>query len=864
MLFLLIVAGFLSACCGPKMIEVKVVFQNVDPNMGVESYTQEIEIGTGFDLKFVIPEGYTDEGMTATWNKKPLAFTTTDAKTLEKEEHRYTIDKTIAYSFKRLVTDIEIVFDMTSVKKQQFAINFSKDIIEKTKKATEVWGEYDSNITLLTIDEKDVEDLRVLDSDKILKTRTIDAERPSAIVDYGEYIIVCYMSASHREIDSFYSEITDFTPEVNQAQDGALSYAHYDVALRGNQYYNRHYEGFVQSASRLYYIGKIQEDISLQKNVPGYQESKGFVIEDNENKFTILTNQSKYNSDLLSIEVFAPTTDEYVESANMEQVQFSENNETKTVNLKRIDIDFEKSDEGTFVKDDKGNFINDENGLFVELNKGKGVVELKDAENPQYYQQTNSEQVYQYLNRYDAYNIYLGEDKSQDLYLTEREKDLLSDEIYIKVKSSYQLSQILNFNLLQEEKQNVLNNPYSVIYNSKENSDSYKGVNDCVVESYLSEEENVGYKIIRINKALLDEFQDRFVLSNLGVVDGQTVEYQTGNAILYVQAEPSSVDTLRLNHKFLYTEVFCPTFYDSDLYTINHNYNTEVYVNEVVGDDTGLVKLRENRNYGFLDLHGKGADFSYFYTPEVLQVKTDENGPIITSGGYEYIIDSNNRIATYKNINVDIYGKLQDPLYYSKIENLNVLVEGNDPGNEYRYNFQGQEYTGYISMQDIDLYTQKTVTEGPYVKTGYSISVHFDLQQKNLRKANVDFNQLQFIDSYKDAILITNDVAFKDYSSFVVIDEFTKSTAAKDITFGSTSDIYYLIASDHSLDFDFYHKVGEEYVKISEDCLLRDIAGNEIEIEYNNKLYKVYAKYQSVDLYSVDSSSVYYVKKPTN
>ena len=93
--FLLVTAGLLSACCGPRQLKVNIVFQDVDPNMGVKNYVEKIGVAEGVKIEFVIPEGWTHEGMTATVNGEACDFEVEYVDENLEEEYRYATEKKI-------------------------------------------------------------------------------------------------------------------------------------------------------------------------------------------------------------------------------------------------------------------------------------------------------------------------------------------------------------------------------------------------------------------------------------------------------------------------------------------------------------------------------------------------------------------------------------------------------------------------------------------------------------------------------------------------------------------------------------------------------------------------------------------------
>ena len=159
------------------------------------------------------------------------------------------------------------------------------------------------------------------------------------------------------------------------------------------------------------------------------------------------------------------------------------------------------------------------------------------------------------------------------------------------------------------------------------------------------------------------------------------------------------------------------------------------------------------------------------------------------------------------------------------------------------------------------------VNNTTFVGNQLRIEVCLNLTTNNTSVFNVDFSGLTFTDEYNDAIYMSNDIDFDSMDDFTRIDSIVVDADTSNIKFGYYKDIYYFVYSeDENLEFDIY--VGQENPstqefegkfdvdrQISNKKILKDILGNTVRVTDNKgRVYVVYTKYQSCDVYSVKGS----------
>jgi len=754
-LMCLLCVGGISACCTPNDCEVKVIFSEVDENMGVSSYSETIKYGENFSVEFIVPEGYDHSTITAKVDEKEFDYSVEFLDDTLEESYQYSTQKTIRLTINKINRDFDLVFDMSEVRKKQFSVTMNDALRLIGKK------DDDTNFKIVSVKPESVSNLTQLSSDVVTNVRKFVTN--TVTVDYGEYIILCYTKQmGHSEIPTVYSDVGFFTDEEDIKTTSAIDYVSYDVATRGNTFYSMQENGIPNSSTRLFYMGKIQENINLYDAIPNLEIAKGFSIE-NKNIFTLLTNKQDYKSEMLDIKLFAPSS-----------VSYSYSNDS----LDKIN-----------------------NTTIQRIDKYSTGETLK-----------NPTVVYEYLNRYDAYQLYVGNNIATDSLINQVQRNSLPSTLYLSVGTQDFLEEHLDISLLSYEKQNEND---TITY-------------DQLLTEYITSEK--GEKFYKIDAEVLSEF-----LLDRAVDDGNggVTPYNTGCCILYVAINPKYVDDTRLNHTFPYSSINYPIVYGTDSSgKINYDYEVSFYI---LNDDG-------SKDYGFLDLHKFDEDIVFFETSKLWAYE----------GGEWQCLN---------NLYVTISGPDYNDYYSPVIER--VFMELNYDGNIFAGGVPVEDSKTFNGIKDLPV-DISGLSDKPYSLNQYGIFITLSLTTLNVDSIRVDFGALEFTDQNNDAIFATNTAIFSNIAYFSQI--YALNCAEQDdVRFGSNIDIFYIVLADTPLDFDIYVGQVEEgtdqYVgikdekrKISATKKLCDIAGNEVKVELYGKMYNVYVKYQNCDIYALQGT----------
>lgn len=383
--FALIICGFLfSSCCSPSPSKISVHFEGADERLGLKDYTYDLAFNGNLVVSFTVPKGYDHTKISATINGNNIAneeVVFEEGKTVE-EGYEYTLDKTITYRVNFIKRDSSVVVNLTDMQKLKFDIVLDKDM---------------ENFTVLSIPEEKTENLFL----ELLESEVIEQysfTNHKASIEYGNYIVLKHnINSSKQDYDAIYSNITHFTSDRNKSNLGSLEFATYNKAVKGNTdyLYNKNRSGEV-----LYYIGELKEDVSFQTTIPNYIEDKGFDIERKPNTFYLYTNLSDYNSEMFSLDAYAPTNEVY-----------------------------------------------DQNNPDMDIIDGKTVKKVSPFDI--------------HKDRYAIYKIYLGLDKDTDVLLNQEDKEDLNTGLYFVLSSSIGLENI-NFKMLADEFERPTNQTYKL------------------------------------------------------------------------------------------------------------------------------------------------------------------------------------------------------------------------------------------------------------------------------------------------------------------------------------------------------------------------------------------------------------------
>lgn len=383
--FALIICGFLfSSCCSPSPSKISVHFEGADERLGLKDYTYDLAFNGNLVITFTVPKGYDHTKVSATINGNNISneeVVFEEGKTVE-EGYEYTLDKTITYRVNFIKRDSSVVVNLTDMQKLKFDVILDKDM---------------ENFTVLSIPEEKTEDLFL----ELLESEVIEQysfTNHKASIEYGNFIVLKHnINSSKQDYDAIYSNITHFTSDRNKSNLGSLEFATYNKAVKGNTdyLYNKNRSGEV-----LYYIGELKEDVSFQTTIPNYVEDKGFDIERKPNTFYLYTNLSDYNSEMFSLDAYAPTNEVY-----------------------------------------------DQNNPDMDIIDGKTMKKVSPFDI--------------HKDRYAIYKIYLGLDKDTDVLLAQEDKEDLNTDLYFVLSSSIGLENI-NFKMLADEFERPTNQTYKL------------------------------------------------------------------------------------------------------------------------------------------------------------------------------------------------------------------------------------------------------------------------------------------------------------------------------------------------------------------------------------------------------------------
>jgi len=749
-LFMFISSGLFSACCGPKKLEVNIIFKNADSRLGLESYVENIRMSDDVEVEFVIPEGYDASKLsTAMVNNTPKELEVVLDNPNVEEGFEYTVSKTVTLKVKRVLQGIDIVFDMAEVQKRKFALTLDQNLLSMS-----VTSDNKTNFTLVRIDPEKLDNLVRLDNSTVIGMEDFPKDRfvhtSTVYVEYGEYVAVSYNRRDGKaDLGTLYSDIGDFTPTKYHKFLSGLSYAQYDVARRGNSYYNLFQDNALNIRSRVFYIGRIQESINLYKSIPGYKSQVGFDLEKSKNTFTILSNKQDYNSDLLDIAVYKAIKNPY--------------------------------NPGVLTRDKVGNQTIE----LMEKYDENGALK-------------NDNLVYEYLNRYDAYNMYVGENLDTDTLLSQEEKFGLSTELYVRIRSEIPLDKF-NVRLLTREKQSLTAH-HNVLLTAEES---------------VSER---GYKYYKIDREAIEGFLvDRTTYQN-----NQVFNYKIGYSILYFQLDPNYIETSLSKRTFEYSAINYPVFYGTGNQKIDYDYKIEFYV---LNEDN-------SKDYGLLDLHGLAEDIVYF--------RTDK------------LFDNNDNYLNTLHINV--IGPKYNDFYEPMIERVYLNCNGQSLVSAGIIVSNSMVFNG---IQDYQIPYRKE----PAMLDQYKISINLDLQENREYPLPVDFSNLE-IGNYTDAIYVSNKINFTTDKDFIRIDELSKGKNSGITISNSSDIYYLVVGGrDFDLyvgewdeEEDVEVAVKDNLRKITASKKLYDITGDPITVYVNNLIYEVYVKYLVVDVYGTNVS----------
>lgn len=482
-LLLLFTSIILSACCSPRICEINVIFKDADENLQLENYTEYVKLGTGMTVEISLPEGYVYDNFSAKVGDIELKYEVVSSDNSVEEKFQYTVPKKIIVNINKLNNDHDLILDMSGCKYKKLPITVAEDIL-KNSVTSNYHGDQFSNLKAVVINPDYLSNLKELSGDAIIEEVDFSSTGV-AWVDYGSNVIFCHIKdANYDDMYSLYSPVGKFTTKTDRIEHNKVEYIKLNASLRGNLFYNL-YEGNAPIVnSRLYYLGLIKEEMHLYRNIPNFDNEKGVSFEDKENQFIIITNKQEHNSDLISINMYAPTTETFdLEKEYLDQVEI---NSTDNLTISRID----KYDEEDKLK--------------------------------------NPSVLSEYGKRYDKYSMYIGNNIAFDPMLDDEERSSLSSELYLVISSNDGIVlEDIEVNLLSYEKQKT--NDYPLIR-----------LNDYYFKTTRNQ------LVFKINKEMLEEFfYDRTSENGIQYIIGSAYLHVTfNNDFLVEHSDDSEFTTL--------------------------------------------------------------------------------------------------------------------------------------------------------------------------------------------------------------------------------------------------------------------------------------------------------------------------------
>lgn len=401
---------------------------------------------------------------------------------------------------------------------------------------------------------------------------------------------------------------------------------------------NSYYRYNYDASSRIFYIGQVKEDIKFYTTIPNYVNDKKVHVGDNYNTFYLLTNMERYNSDLITLEAFVPNSN----------VSYSVNNPL----VDRI------------------------NGTVVSKISGE-----------------------EYNQRYDLYNIYLGDNMNSDPLLESKDKVNMYNEIYIKIKSEVDLDDIV-IRLLKAEKE-------------------YLEGGVALTANIISSKAN---NYIKLTKEEVASFCDQYVYED---DIGNSIPYLNGAAILYVEMKYEYITENRWYGTFDYSRIVLQL---NILNEDSERYASKLHLIPYVNDSDGI-------DYGSIDYHYYGNDVVYIRTDKLFDDNDEPLNNLYVDIFSEDYVDYKTPIITTINIKLGEETITKEPLVVKNPKTYNgykghiiPLIE-RDQLDEYRIvidvSFREVEQRKYeIDFSKLNL--PSSLEDRIYVTNSFQITSYSD------------------------------------------------------------------------------------------------------------------------------------------
>lgn len=524
----------LGGCSCSAGYGVDVNFIEVPEDMKVESYGKDVEFQGSHKIEFEIPEGYEEYELKMTLDGDPVEYKVEYLKADGiDDEHLYSVKKKITYTVEDIKRRVKLDVDLTDVTKKVFDItlpqNTSKD-----------WQ-------TVVIDKEDTKRLMTLNANNTVRNAVFNDDKLSVV--YGEHIALIHtQSLNSSEYNRLYSLKGYFTNPDKIKVTNDVEYVEYPAAKRGNNYYI--YGG--ETYSRIFYVGEVKEDIELLYALPNRPEFNMINVGDNYNTFYLLTNQQKYNSDLVSIQTFVK-------------------NPNASYSVSNSDVD------------KIGNTV---------------ISKVMPTET--------------YALKYDINKIYLGDNLEIDPLLKDEDKVGLHEELYIQVSSEIGLENIVMKLLINEKVVYTDCTTLSVVESSK--SKSYIKLDKDILVKYFDkfEYEDQSGNIIEyyLGSAILYVGVSKAYVNaqtHLGTIAYSSFSLQLENSglssemyhgrirmIPYIKDEEDNIDYGYMDYHINPSVPYTLYLKTSKLFENSGEYKNTLYI-DVYGEDyTGYTSTRIN------------------------------------------------------------------------------------------------------------------------------------------------------------------------------------------------------------------------------------------------------------------------------
>ncbi len=613
-MFIIFIGVFCAtACFSPKQFIVNVKFLSVDDELvSIRSYQRGVEYGQDHEVTFKVPEGFDSSSITAklvVGNKSADLEVETRYKDSMIDSYKYATEKEITIKLNRITANCAIEIDMAGVSRKVCELKFNGNTAFE-------------RFTAVAIDPSELTQLIVLDDSKILKEYSqVTTNRLD--IDYGDYVALIYnKDYTQPEIDTIYSRENYFTETSHKANIGRIHYSFYDKSVRGNVAYTYNNN----SNTRIFYLGEVRESMEFFSSIPEYQESKGFTdIEDVPNTVALLTNFSKYNSDLLTTTLYKKTNKIYSASDSS-----------------------------------------------LDMITSTGTVLEK------------ASPVEQKYNRYDLYRVYVGDNYSAETHWTTEQKAGIIEELYISIESDMDLSYFKGY-LLERENQST-NGAVTLDFNlSSSRGKTFVKLTTELLQSFIldrsyedsttSYDYRAGMSILYIKPT--DEMLD--LRETVAVLDGKTGQTYDVNRRVFT--------TVTMMYDFISSIKQSIYDYELNVYAKNDgviDHGIVDYHDRYLSDGAPVVYIRTsnilNTNNDYKDslfLHLVGPEIKDFSSTRISRVHIKNDGDKVNKTDSPIVIEEDSEVNGLVDTQIGSSEFISREIFDGFLFKFNITMLGN-------------------------------------------------------------------------------------------------------------------------------------------------------------------------------------------